>query len=117
MSPGFSLQKKVLIPEELHKLLPDSHPDCWEKGKKYKMRDELACKLFSKENINKLFSQPDTAEEAVYWLLHYPLTLMLVDIEPYAFQRLVVLCLYTMIRVYDEVKDFKKNGPRGHKLA
>ena len=73
VAPGFSLQRKVLSPESLKKLLPDCPKDCWQTGQKYKMRDELALKLFSKENINTLFSSPDTAEEAIYWLLHYPL--------------------------------------------
>lgn len=115
--PGFSLQRKALTPDDLKKLLPDCPKDCFEQDKKFKMRDEIALRLFSKENINTLFANQETAVEAIYWLLHYPLCQMLVKMESYEFQRLIVFCLYTMIRILNETYAFKKQGGEHAKLA
>jgi hypothetical protein len=80
---SFNIDKKLIKIKELKKLFPDTNPDCFKPEKMFKMRDDLALQLFSKENIDILFEHPEHASAAIFWLLNFPLNLMLVKGDSY----------------------------------
>ena len=95
--------------EDLYKkgCLPDIDPGCLMSGSNFKLRDDLAHKLFSKEYINNLFVSGEGAS-AVYFMLHYPLTLTFVKMNEYRCRRLIIICLITMLELHD--RHYKRKG-------
>jgi len=70
------------------------------------MRDDYSLKLFQKAHINILMSKPETASAAIYWMLNFALSQIFVKMGPTEFQSLMILCMFTMQRLYDYNKNF-----------
>jgi len=52
------------------------------------------------------------AHLAVYWMLHYVLTLMVVKMDSIELQRVVMLSMFTMIQVYQDVMARNRSDKR-----
>ncbi|CAL6047838.1 Conserved_hypothetical protein [Hexamita inflata] len=64
----------------------------------------LSLKLYKKQNITKLFEQPETIHSAIYFMLNYALSQMYVKMPAVQFQRLLVLDLFIMLKLYDKAQ-------------
>ncbi|CAL6111100.1 Conserved_hypothetical protein [Hexamita inflata] len=73
-------------------------------GQQFKLRDDLSLKLYKKQNITKLFEQPETIHSAIYFMLNYALSQMYVKMPAVQFQRLLVLDLFIMLKLYDKAQ-------------
>ena len=92
--------------------------DVWRPEKRFKQFDDLALKMFSAENTDVLFSKGiEFIQEAVYFMLHFPLCLMLVKMSNHFAQRLISLCIFTMLRIYEKLNMFEAHGPEKDKIS
>lgn len=59
--------------------------ECWFKDKRFKMRDDLAQEIFSKDAVNTLMLGKEANYQlGSFWMLHFALNLIMIEMNPKA---------------------------------
>ncbi|CAL5984593.1 Conserved_hypothetical protein [Hexamita inflata] len=103
LSLTFQLGKAMINKEEIQRIVPYTINDVWRDGKQYKMKDELSNKMYNCNNVDSLFENTDTIAPAIYWILNYALSQLVVKMDPDKFQNLIIFDLFVMLKLYEKV--------------